>query len=185
LEAEQGLRTFAKESGMDVAIIRPVLIYGPGVKANFASMMRWLQDGIPLPLGAIHNARSLVALDNLVDLIVTCVSHSAAANQTLLVSDGEDLSTTSLLRRTAAALGRPARLIPVPSSWLETACRALGKGDVAQRLCSSLQVDISATRALLEWSPPRAVDDALRQTARDFIERRSRRSHGRAPLGSE
>lgn len=169
-EAEEGLRAVAKESGMEVAIIRPVLVYGPGVKANFLSMMRWLYKGIPLPLGAIHNARSLVALDNLVDLIVTCMNHPRAANQTFLVSDGEDLSTTALLRRAAAALGRPARLIPVPSWMLETACRALGKGDVALRLCGSLQVDMSATRTLLGWSPPLGVDDALRQTARHFLE---------------
>jgi len=170
LEAEDGIRAIAKESGMEVVVIRPVLVYGPGVKANFLSMMRWLYRGIPLPLGAIHNARSLVALENLVDLIVTCMNHPRAANQTFLVSDGEDLSTTVLLRRTAAALGRPARLIPIPSWMLETACRALGKEDVALRLCGSLQVDISATRTLLGWSPPLGVDDALRQTARHFLE---------------
>ncbi len=168
-EAEQGLRQLAQETGLEVVIIRPVLVYGPGVKANFLSMMRWLHQGIPLPLGAIHNQRSLVALDNLVDLIVTCLHHPAAANQTFLVSDGEDLSTTALLRRTAAALGRPARLIPVPALVLRTAARLLGKADFAQRLCGSLQVDISKTRELLGWLPLVSVDEALRKTARHFL----------------
>jgi nucleoside-diphosphate-sugar epimerase len=120
-------------------------------------------------MGAIHNKRSLVALDNLVDLIVICVRHSAAANQTFLVSDGEDLSTTELLRRAGAALGRPARLIPVPALVLRTAARLLGKAGFAQQLCGSLQVDISKTRDLLGWTPPVSVDDALTQTARHFL----------------
>ena len=119
LEAEQALRELAAETGMEVVIIRPPLVYGPGVKANFLSMMRWLSKGIPLPLGAIQNRRSLVALDNLVDLIATCVEHPAAANQTFMVSDGEDLSTRQLLRRMGGALGRPARLVPIPAWLLE------------------------------------------------------------------
>ena len=111
---------------MEVVIIRPPLVYGPGVKGNFAAMTRWLKRGVPLPLGAIHNQRSLVALDNLVDLIVTCLTHPAAANQTFLVSDGEDVSTTKLLRRMGQAMNRPARLIPVPASWLNTAAAMVG-----------------------------------------------------------
>ncbi|MDB5905724.1 MAG: galE, partial [Betaproteobacteria bacterium] len=130
-EAEEGLRALARETSLEVAIIRPVLVYGPGVKANFLSMMRWLHRGIPLPLGALHNRRSLVALDNLVDLIHTCVDHPAAANETFLVSDGEDLSTTALLERTALALGARARLLPVPPQLLAAAARALGKADLA------------------------------------------------------
>ena len=116
-EAEDALRQLASETGMEVVIIRPPLIYGPGVKANFQSMMRWLDKGIPLPLGAIHNQRSLVALDNLIDLIVTCIHHPAAANQIFIAGDGEDLSTTELLQRMAAALGKKAWLIPVPSFY--------------------------------------------------------------------
>lgn len=168
-EAEEGLRRIAEQTGMEFVIIRPVLVYGPGVKGNFLSMMRWLYKGIPLPLGAINNARSLVALDNLVDLIVTCLHHPAAANQTFLVSDSEDISTTDLLKRTASVMGVKARLIPVPGSIIQAGARLLGKGDVAQRLCGSLQVDISKTRELLGWSPPVTVDQALEKTAKYFL----------------
>ena len=171
MEAEQGLREIAVQSGMEVVIIRPPLVYGLGVKANFQAMMRWLARGVPLPLGAIHNQRSLVALDNLVDLIVTCLTHPAAANQTFLVSDGEDVSTTELLRRMGEALGRPARLIPVPASWLKLAAALVGKPDVAQRLCGSLQVDIEKTRRLLGWSPLLTLDEGLRRAARSADER--------------
>lgn len=169
MEAEQGLRALAAQTGMEVVIIRPPLVYGPGVKANFASMMRWLQRGIPLPLGAIDNQRSLVGLDNLVDLIVTCIKHPGAANQTFLVSDGEDLSTTQLLQRMAQALGKPARLIPVPAGLLKTAAALLGKAAVAQRLCGSLQVDISKTRELLGWTPPWSVDEELKKSAEGYL----------------
>ena len=168
MEAEQGLRALASETGMEVVIIRPVLVYGPGVKANFRSMMSWLRKGIPLPLGATGHKRSLVAVDNLVDLIVTCIDHPAAANQTFLVSDGEDLSTTQLLQRMGSALGRPARLLPVPANLLEAGAAMLGRRAIAQRLCGSLQVDIGKTRELLAWAPPVSVDDALRKTARAF-----------------
>lgn len=172
MEAEQGLRSLAAETGMEVVIIRPVLVYGPGVKANFHNMMRWLYKGVPLPFGAIHNLRSLVALDNLVDLIVTCIEHPAAADQTFLVSDGEDLSTTELLRRMASALGKSARLLPVPSWLLRTGAGLLGKQALAQRLCGSLQVDIRKTRELLGWVPPVSVDQALAKTAEDFLQQR-------------
>lgn len=168
-EAEARLRQVAHETGLAVTIIRPPLVYGPGVKANFLSMMRWLNMGVPLPLGAIHNRRSLVALDNLVDLIATCIDHPAAANQTFLVSDDEDLSTTDLLRRMGEALNRPARLIPVPARLIEAAGSMLGKREVAQRLCGSLQVDISSTRELLGWSPPVSVDEGLQRAAAHFL----------------
>jgi nucleoside-diphosphate-sugar epimerase len=173
-KAEQGLLEISRETGLEVVIIRSVLIYGVGVKANFLSMMRWLYKGVPLPFGAIHNRRSLVALDNLIDLIVTCIDHPAAANQTFLVSDGEDLSTTELLRRMGVALGRPARLLPVPSWMLEAGAAVLGKQALSQRLCGSLQVDISKTRELLNWTPPVSVDEALRKTAKHFLEQQSK-----------
>lgn len=174
LEAEQGLMRLADEAGMELVIIRPPLVYGPGVKANFLSMMRWLHKGVPLPFGAIHNRRSLVALDNLVDLIVTCIEHHAAANQAFLVSDGEDLSTSELLRRMGAVLGRPARLLPVPSWLLQAGAAALGKQALSQRLCGSLQVDIGKTRELLGWTPPLSLDEALRKTAKHFLEQQSK-----------
>lgn len=168
MEAEQGLRALAADSGLEVVIIRPVLVYGPGVKANFRNMMSWLSHGVPLPLGGLGNRRSLVALDNLVDLILICIGHPAAANQTFLVSDGEDLSTTQLLQRMAHALGRSARLLAMPVFLLEAAAAMLGKRAVAQRLCDSLQVDIGKTRGCLGWVPPVSVDVALAKTAEDF-----------------
>lgn len=168
-EAEDALRQLASDTGMEVVIIRPPLIYGPGVKANFLSMMRWLDKGIPLPLGAIHNQRSLVALDNLIDLIVTCIHHPAAANQTFLAGDGEDLSTSELLQRMSAALGKKAWLVPVPGFLLEWAATLIGKQEMAQRLCGSLQADISKTRDLLSWKPPVTVDEALRKTAQYYM----------------
>jgi nucleoside-diphosphate-sugar epimerase len=169
-EAEDGLRQLAVETGMEVVIIRPPLVYGPGVKANFLSMMRWLNRGIPLPLGVVHNRRSLVALGNLVNLIVTCIEHPAAANQIFLVSDGEDLSTTELLKRMGRMLGRPARLLPVSPWVLEAGAALLHKRAVLERLCGSLQVDITKTRKRLNWSPPLTVDDALYATARHFLD---------------
>jgi nucleoside-diphosphate-sugar epimerase len=168
-EAEDGLRQLASETGMEVVIIRPPLVYGPGVKANFQSMMRWLDKGIPLPLGAIHNQRSLVSLDNLIDLIVTCIHHPAAANQIFIAGDGEDLSTIELLQRMAAALGKKAWLIPVPSFILEWGARLVGKQAITQKLCGSLQVDISKARDLLDWKPPVSVDEALRKTAQYYM----------------
>ena len=164
MEAEQGLRQIANETGMEVVIVRPPLVYGPGVKANFASLMRAVQRGVPLPLASVtHNRRSFVALDNLVDLLITCIDHPAAANQTFLVSDGEDLSTTDLLRRLGRAMDKPTRLFPVPPSLLQLGANLLGKGDMAQRLLGNLQVDISHTRDTLNWTPPISVDEGLRR----------------------
>ncbi len=162
-EAEQGLRQISTDTGMEVVIIRPPLVYGPGVKANFAALMRALQCGWPLPLGAVHNQRSLVALDNLVDFIVTCITHPQAANQTFLVSDGQDLSTTELVRGMAQAAEVPARLLPVPVWALQAGALLLGKGDAVQRLCGNLQVDMSKARSLLGWVPPVTVEEGLRR----------------------
>jgi nucleoside-diphosphate-sugar epimerase len=168
-EAELGLRQLTRETGLEVVIIRPPLVFGPGAPGNFKRLLQIVYRGIPLPLGAIHNKRSLVALDNLVDLIIVCLQHSAAANQTFLVSDGEDLSITGLLQRTGEALGRPARLLPMPEFVVQTVARLLGKASIAQQLCGSLQVDISKTRDLLGWTPPVSVDDALIRTAQHFL----------------
>jgi UDP-glucose 4-epimerase len=154
---------------MEVVIIRPVLVYGPGVKANFRAMLRAIQRGLPLPFGAVRNRRSLVALDNLIDLVTCCLAHPAAAGQTFLVSDGEDLSTPELLRRAAEAMGRRARLLPVPVPLMEIAGRMIGKEDMVRRLCGSLVVDITKTREILSWNPPSSVDAALRETAESFL----------------
>lgn len=170
LEAEQGLKALAAVTGMEVVIIRPVLVYGPGVKANFLSMMRWLYLGVPLPFGAVHNRRSLVAIDNLVDLIVTCSNHPAAANQVFLASDGEDLSTTQLLRKLAGALGRPARLLPIPAWLMSGAAALLGQRALSDRILGSLQVDISKNQQLLGWVPPVTLDKALGLTAQHFLD---------------
>lgn len=166
-EAEDGLRQLAGSTGMSCAIVRPPLVYGPGVKANFASMMRLVSRGLPLPLGAVqHNRRSLVALDNLVDLLIRCAEHPAAANQTFLVSDDEDLSTADLLRRLGVAVGKPVLLLPVPLALLRLGASLTGRGEIAKRLLGNLQVDISKTRQLLGWRPPVSVDEGLRRAAR-------------------
>lgn len=169
-EAELGLQALATQTGMEVVIVRPPLVYGPGAPGNFGSLMRWLERGAPLPLGAVTtNRRSLVALDNLVDLLITCIDHPAAANQTFLVSDGEDLSTTDLLRRMARAMNVPARLLPVPPALLKLGAGLMGKGDMAQRLLGSLQVDITHTREALGWAPPISVDEGLRRAAAGMV----------------
>ena len=173
-EAEIELRQIAHSTGMEVVIIRPPLIYGPGVKANFHSLITWVDRYLPLPLGAIHNRRSLVALPNLVDLILICLTHPGAVNQTFFVSDNHDLSTTDLLRTVARALGKPSLLIPIPSAWLETFATLVGKPALAQRLCSSLQVDIRPTQNRLNWTPPVSIADAMATTAQDFQRRKSR-----------
>jgi len=162
-EAEEGLMEIAAETKLEVVIIRPPLVYGLNAPGNFGTLMRAVQRGWPLPLGAVHNQRSLVALDNLVDFIVTCITHPKAANQTFLVSDGQDLSTTELVRGMAQAAGAPARLLPVPVWALQAGASLLGKGDAVQRLCGNLQVDISKARSLLGWVPPVSVEEGLRR----------------------
>lgn len=160
-EAEAGLKQIAAETGMEVVIIRPPLVYGPGVKANFAAMLKMAEKNLPLPLGAIHNKRSLVALDNLVDLIVTCIDHPKAANQTFLVSDDQDVSTTELLNLMTRAAGKKPWLLPVPMSWLKLAGKLTGKQAVIDRLCGNLQVDISHTKETLGWKPPLTVEEGI------------------------
>ncbi len=168
-EAELALLKLAQESPMEIVIIRPPLVYGPGVKGNFATMMRWLHAGVPLPLGAVRNRRTLLAVDNLVSLIDTCIENPRAAGRIFLAGDDEDLSTSELLRRMAAALGRSARLFPVPVPLLRGAARLLGRTAMAQRLCDNLQVDTRATRELLGWHPPVSVDEGLRRAATAFL----------------
>ena len=162
-EAEEGLMGIAAETKLEVVIIRPPLVYGCKAPGNFGSLTRAVQRGWPLPLGAVHNQRSLIGLDNLVDFVVNCTTHPQAANQTFLVSDGQDLSTTELVRGMARAAGVPARLLPVPVWTLQAGASLLGKGDTVQRLCGNLQVDISKARSLLGWLPPVSVEEGLRR----------------------
>jgi nucleoside-diphosphate-sugar epimerase len=162
-EAEVGLRSIAAETGLEVVIIRTPLVYGPGVKANFLALMRAVSRGIPLPFGSVRNLRSLIALDNLVDVILVSAEHPAAARETFLVSDGEDVSTPALIRRLATAMGRRARLLNVPPTLLLAAATAVGRRDDAQRLLGSLQVDSTKVRTLLGWTPPLSVDEGLRR----------------------
>ncbi len=173
-EAEMGLKDLSKATGMEVVIIRSPLVYGPGVKANFLSMMNWLNRDIPLPFGSIkNNRRSFVFIDNLVSLIVTCISHPSAANQIFLVSDDEDLSTAGLLQRIALAIGRRAKLISVPAPLIIIGANLLGRSDIAQRLCGSLQINMNKTKDLLGWSPPVSVDEGLRKTAEYYLKTKS------------
>ncbi|MDY1015760.1 SDR family oxidoreductase [Pseudomonas coleopterorum] len=174
LEAEVGLRALAEITGMEVVIIRPVLVYGPGVRANFQALMSLVNKGVPLPFGRTSNRRSLVALDNLVDLVCTCLEHPAAAHQTFLVSDGEAVSTAGLVRAMATALGKKPRLLDVPLPWMSRVAQAVGQGAVTQRLFESLEVDIDKNRQLLGWEPSTRMADALLATARAYVEARRR-----------
>jgi UDP-glucose 4-epimerase len=168
LDAEQGLFALSRESSLEVTVIRPPLVYGPGVKANFATMMDWVNRGIPLPLGSVNNRRSFVYVGNLADLIVLAASHPNAAGQVFLVSDGEDISTTELFKKMAQALGRPSLIMPLPGPLVTLAAAAIGQRAVVSRLTDSLQVDVAKTRALLGWEPRKSVNEGLRQTARYF-----------------
>ncbi|TCL75717.1 SDR family oxidoreductase [Rhizobium sp. BK251] len=168
-EAEEALFQLGRATRMEIVIIRPPLVYGPGVKANFASLMKWTRRGVPLPLAAVENKRSLVYVGNLADFILRCAEHPAAANRVFLVSDFADLSTAELITRLAKAMNRKPNLITVPPSLLKTAARIVGKGDMAQRLLGSLQVDPSDDRELLGWTPPYPIDEALRLTVEAFL----------------
>ncbi|MBL8447859.1 MAG: NAD-dependent epimerase/dehydratase family protein [Zoogloeaceae bacterium] len=168
-EAEECLAEIADAAGMEWVVIRPPLVYGPGVKGNFRSMMRWLHRGLPLPLAGVDNLRSLVALPNLVDLMAVCLEHPAAANQRFLVSDGEDLSTPDLLRRLGTALGSPPHLFTLPQALLLGIARGLGRGEAAARLVGTLQVNPTKTRKRLSWQPPVSLDEALALTARHWL----------------
>jgi nucleoside-diphosphate-sugar epimerase len=168
-QAEEGLLTIARQTGMEIVIIRPPLVYGPGVKANFASMMNALQRKWLLPLGSINNKRSFIYLGNLVNLITCCISHPQAENQVFFGSDGYDVSISELLMACAEALGVKARLLPIPQSFLNIGAKLLGKEMLAQRLCGSLQIDINKALHLLGWKPPISMTDGLKATAEYFL----------------
>jgi nucleoside-diphosphate-sugar epimerase len=167
-EAEKGLLELAKHSDMEVVIIRPPLVYGPGVKANFASLVDIVKKGLPLPLGAVNNKRSMIAIDNLVDFIALCADRERspqAANQVFVISDDEDVSTTKLLQKIAKAYGKKQWLIPVPVSWMKFVAKVLGKGEQADRLFGNLQVDCSKAKELLGWKPVITMDGQLKKMA--------------------
>lgn len=172
-EAEQGLLALAKETGMEVVIIRPPLVYGPSVKANFLSMIKWIQKGVPLPFGSIHNQRSLVALDNLVSFIIQCIDHPQAANEVFLISDGEDVSTSELLQKVAKAFGKKSFLLPIPVILMTFVAQILGKRDMASRLFDSLQVDSSKACDLLGWKPVITMDEELLKTVVAYLNEKS------------
>jgi nucleoside-diphosphate-sugar epimerase len=164
-EAEAGLARIATETGLELVVLRPPLVYGPGVRANFLRLVRLADRGVPLPFGAVDNRRSMVFVGNLADAIVRCVEHPAAAGRTFLVSDGEDLSTSNLIARLAKALGKRASLMPVPPGLMRAAARILGKSAEADRLLGSLRIDSSTLRTSLAWQPPFTVDQGLVATA--------------------
>jgi nucleoside-diphosphate-sugar epimerase len=165
-EAESGLREIGARYGMEIVIVRPPLIYGPGVKANFLKMMQWVKFGIPLPLGNVKNLRSFVGIDNLVDFLMVCLRHPLAAGQTFMISDGEDVSTSELLKRTAKAMSKNIFLIPFPLSVLNLLAKVIRKEAVLQRLCGTLQVDIIKNRQLLGWTPVIGLDEGLLRAVR-------------------
>ncbi|MFN3715822.1 MAG: UDP-glucose 4-epimerase family protein [Thiobacillus sp.] len=167
-EAEQGLWRIAQETGLEVVVLRPPLVYGPGVKANFRRLLDTVARGWPLPLGAIDNRRSFLYLGNFVDAIRVCIEHPGAAGQTFLLDDGEPVSTPDLIRAVARALGRPARLLAVPVGMLEFAGALLGKRAAAQRLTGSLWLDSSLIRTRLDWTPPYTMATGLAETVVDF-----------------
>ena len=174
LEAEQGLYEIAKTHELDVVIIRPPLVYGPGVKGNFLRMMQWVILGAPLPFHSIQNKRSLLGLDNLLDFIGTCIEHSAAANEVFLVSDGVDLSTPGLLHCVGDALGKPVRLFSVPQKLLEISLQIMQKRNLSQRLLGSLQINLNKANKMLGWIPPYHIEEGLKKTAQEFLRSKHR-----------
>lgn len=170
LETEQALKSLVTGSGMELVVIRPPLVYGPGVKANFLKMMKLVDMGIPLPFGNVPNKRSFIALDNLVGFIIRCIEHPAAANQTFLISDGEDLSTSVLLKRLGEAMGKSSKLFPFPKILLELCALLIGGKALVQRLCCSLQVDNRKAIEKLGWSPVVNVEEALEMTVKKYYE---------------
>ncbi|MDZ4301867.1 MAG: SDR family oxidoreductase [Pseudomonas sp.] len=167
-EAEMALTEVARDTGLELVVVRPPLVYGPGVRANFLRLMNWVARGVPLPLAQVNNRRSLVALDNLVDLLLLCTHHPKASGQTWMVSDGHDLSTPDLVRAIGHAMGRPARLFGVPPSLLRLGGQLSGRGAEIDRLLGSLQVNAVPTLRALDWRPPLSVEQGLRRAVMDY-----------------
>ena len=164
-QAEQALHRIADEAGLEVVIVRPPLVYGPGVKGNFLQMLGIVAKGIPLPFASVHNRRSLIYVGNLIDVLIVCATHPAAAGQTYLVCDGEDVSTPDLLRQLAILMDIPSRLFPCPPMLLKIASHLAGKSQQLERLLCSLQVDGDKIRRDLNWVPPYSLPQGLQATA--------------------
>lgn len=168
-EAEQVLWEVAARTGLEVVVVRPPMVYGPGVKGNLLRLSHMVASGLPLPFGAINNKRSLIGLANLVDLLVCCIDHPGAVGQTLLVSDGEDLSTPQLIQLLAQGMGKSARLFPVPIVLLQTVGALLGKRNEIDRLVGSLQVDASQTSEIVNWRPPVSVENGVNEMVQWYL----------------
>lgn len=174
-EAEIQLIELSKTTGLEVVIIRPTLVYGPGVKANFAALLNLASKGMPLPFSCINqNKRSLVSVTNLVDLIITCIDHPKAANQIFLVSDDHDVSTSEIVHEMAKALDKPTWQLPVPIWCYKLVGKLFNKSDVMDRLTGSLQVDISHTKETLNWTPPQTLQEGFKQTAQAFLQAKTK-----------
>ena len=173
-EAEQALGKIGHETGMEMVIVRPPLVYGPGVKANFYSLLKLVSKALPLPLGSIHNRRSMIYVGNLVDALILCATHPAAAGRTYLVSDGEDVSTPQLVKEIAIAMKRPDRVFPFPLSIMRLAARMTGRSPAVDRLTQSLEIDNSKIRKELGWQPPYSMQQGLQKTADWFFLSNSR-----------
>ena len=171
-EAEEALKKIAEETGMELVVIRPPLVYGPGVKANFLSLLKLSKLSVPLPFGLVNNQRSMIYRENLVDFIIQCIDHPNAANQTFLISDGHDLSLSNLIRSIRKAMNKPAWLLPVPISLFKLAGKITGKTAVVDRLVGDLQVDSSKAQRLLGWKPPYTVEEGIKATVADFNNRK-------------
>jgi len=163
--AENRLREIASKTGMELVILRPPLVYGPGVKANFLNLIKTVHKGRPLPLSKVYNRRSFIYIENLVDAVITCIEHPGAAGQTYFVSDDEDISTPDLIRKIAFALNKPLRIFPFPRLLLFTIGKIIGKGSSVERLIGSLTVDISKIRQELGWKPTVTMSRGLQETA--------------------
>ncbi|PCE67648.1 SDR family oxidoreductase [Salinivibrio sp. YCSC6] len=172
-EAEQALFEIARQTGLEVVIVRPPLVYGPGVKANFLTMIKWIERRLPLPLGAIHNKRSMIYVDNLAELIMTCCVHPSAVGKVFLASDNEDVSVTRLLQTVAHAMGRRPCLLPIPTWILIYVAKGINRSEVSQRLCGSLQVDINKTMSQLNWRPTYTFEQGINKTVSDYLATKS------------
>lgn len=169
LEAEIGLKKIADETDMQIVIIRPPLVYGPSAPGNFGKLASLAKKNLPLPLGAIHNKRSFVSLYNLVDFITVCVVHPKAANQTFLISDDQDVSTTELLEIMTYAAGNKPRLLPIPSKYLKLLAKVFRKQTMINKLCDNLQIDVSYTKEVLDWRPLLSVEEGIRRCFEDEV----------------